>query len=59
MNRSFARRGFQSIGLRIRGLARRPDMEAFQASNLTLRMTSLATLVVVILSEAKDLIGKP
>ena len=51
--RSFARRDFQSIGLKIRGPAQRPDLETLRVSNLPLRMTRFQ--FVVILSEAKDL----
>ena len=51
--RSFARRDFQSIGLKIRGPAQRPDLETLRVSNLPLRMT--ANQNPVILSEAKDL----
>ena len=53
MYRSFARRGFQSLGLKIRGPAQRPDLETLRVSNLPLRMTTKQ--IQVVLSAAKDL----
>ena len=45
--------GFQSPGLKTRGSAHRPNLETLRVSNLPLRMTGIASFVI--LSEAKDL----
>ena len=52
-HRFFARRGFQSPGLKTRGPAHRPDLETLRASNLPLRMTTKWKRVI--LRRAKDL----
>ncbi len=52
-HRFFARRGFQSPGLKTRGPAHGPDLENLRAPNLPLRMTTKWKRVI--LSAAKDL----